>query len=129
MSHWKKFTNDALTNTNTEILGKALAQLGVTLDTSIKAIDNTWGHEPVDMGFVVDGQKIALGFKKIGNKLELRGDFYATGLKEEGFIERVAQLYTKEDIVDKIQNQTQYEIESMETNANGEIEIMAYCYA
>lgn len=129
MSHWKTFKNDALTNTNTSLLGKALKELGVDLDTNIKSIRNTWGHEEVDMGFKINGNPIALGFKQVGDKLELRGDFYGTGLREHDFMDKVSQLYTREDIVNKINTQTQYTIDSMTTNQNGEIEILAYCYA
>lgn len=129
MSHWKTFTNDALTNTKVDLLAKALKEMGVDLDTSIKSIRNTWGHEEVDMGFKVKGQAIALGFKQVGNKLELKGDFYGTGLREADFMDRVSQIYTKEDIINKINTQSNYTIDSMTTNANGEIEILAYTYA
>lgn len=129
MSHWKVFKNDALTNTNTGLLAKALKEMGVDLDTNIKSIRNTWGNEQVDMGFKVKGQAVALGFKEVGNKLELRGDFYGTGLREVDFMDKVSQLYTKEDIINKVNTQSQYTIDSMTTNANGEIEILAYCYA
>ena len=129
MSHWKTFTNDALTNTNVGLLGKALKEMGVDLDTSIKSIKNTWGYEEVDMGFKKDGKTIALGFKQVGQKLELKGDFYGTGLRESDFMDRVCQVYTKEDIINKINTQTQYTVDSMQTNENGDIEILAYCYA
>lgn len=129
MSHWKTFKNDALTNTKIDLLGKALKEMGVDLDTTIKSIRNTWGHEEVDMGFKVNGREIALGFKEVGNKLELRGDFYGTGLRESDFMDRVSQIYTKEDIINKINTQSNYTIDSMTTNENGEIEILAYTYA
>ena len=134
MSHWKTFKNDCLTNTRMEILSKALQEMGVELDTSIKSIRNTWGHEQVDMGFKRNGQAIALGFKEIPNAdgsttLELRGDFYSTGLREADFIDKVSQAYTKNDIIDKIENRTSYTIESTTMNENGEVEILAYTFA
>lgn len=129
MSHWKTFTNDALTNTKTDLLGKALKELGVDLDTSIKSISNTWGNEQVDMGFKVNGEVVALGFKKVGDKLELKGDFYRSGLREADFMDKVSQFYTKEDIINKINTQSNYTVDSMTTNQNGEIEILAYTYA
>lgn len=129
MSHWKTFTNDALTNTKTDLLSKALKEMGVDLDTSIKSISNTWGNEQVDMGFKVNGEVVALGFKQVGNKLELKGDFYRSGLRESDFMDKVSQFYTKEDIINKINTQSNYTVDSMTTNQNGEIEILAYTYA
>ena len=135
MSHWKTFKNDVLTNSREDILRKALAEMGVELDTSIKSITNPWGHEKVDMGFKKDGKEIALGFKEETNAdgsktLVLKGDFYSTGLVEAEFMDKVSQCYTKNDIIDKIENRTSYTIEGTPTvNENGEIEIIAYTFA
>lgn len=110
--------------------------MGVELDTTIKSITNPWGHEAVDMGFKKDGKTIALGFKEVTNKdgsktLELKGDFYSTGLREADFIDKVSQAYTKNDIIDKIKNRTSYTIDQNMTgfNENGEYEIYAYTFA
>lgn len=109
--------------------------MGVELDENIKSIRNPWGYEEVDMGFKKNGKEIALGFKEVENKdgsktLVLKGDFYSTGLQEKDFIDRVSQAYTKNDIVDKIENRTSYTIEGTPTmNENGEIEILAYTFA
>lgn len=129
MSHWKKFTNDVLTNTKEELLRTSLSEIGVELDTSIKTISNTWGREPVDMGFKVNGKAIALGLKKVdGDKMELRGDFYGTGLREADFMDRLSQVYQKHNITQKLAL-AGWSIENQLVNENGEIEIEAYTYA
>lgn len=129
MSHWKTFTSDVLTNTKTETLRTSLAEIGVELDTSIKNISNTWGKEPVDMGFKVNGRAIALGLKEIGGgKMELRGDFYGTGLNESQFMDRLSQTYQKHNITEKLQL-AGWSIDEVSVDANGDILIDAYQYA
>lgn len=133
MSHWKNFKNDVLTNTNEATLAAALEKLNVTLDASIKEIQNPWGREAVDMGFrnKTTGDAIALGFRRdANNTLELVGDFYGTGLREADFIDRVSQHYTVEDIVRKV-NQSMWTLESEPVldETTGEYVMQAYIYA
>lgn len=129
MSHWKKFTNDVLTNTKTETLRTSLAEMNVELDTTIKQISNTWGKEPVDMGFKHNGRVIALGLKDVGEgKMELRGDFYGTGLNESQFMDKLSQTYQKHNIQEKLQL-AGWSIDEVSVDANGEILIDAYQYA
>lgn len=128
MSHWKTFTNDALKDTDMDILTRALEQMNVQLDTNIKSISNPWGKEAVDMGFSTNGKVVPLGFKQTDGNLELRGDFYSTGLREDTFMNELSQLYTKEKIVKQLE-EARYTIESIELNAQSEYEILAYTYA
>lgn len=132
MSHWRKYQSEVLTNTKIDLLSKSLLEMGVTLDTSIKSIKNTWGQETVDMGFKVGGKAIALGLKESvvdGNKkLELTGDFYGTGLNEAQFIDKLSQIYQKENIINKLET-SGWTVESVETNELGEIVVNAYEYA
>lgn len=130
MSHWKKFESDVLSNTKRDLLGAALLEMGVELDNSIKSIRNTWGNETVDAGLKKDGRAIALGlnFKTGKNgteKVELTGDFYGTGLSEQGFIDRLAQVYQKHNVIDKCEEQG-WLIEDVKTLENGEIYVEAY---
>lgn len=132
MSHWITYKNDILKNTRKNMLEKALKEMGLELDCSIKSIRNTFGHETVDMGIRKNGELVSLGFKEVKNgndvSLELHGDFFNTGINQQNFMDTLSQYYTKNDIVDKIENNTSYDIESIETNENGEFEIMAYQY-
>lgn len=132
MSHWKKFESDVLTNTKVSLLSTSLAEMGVELDTSIKNISNTWGREEVDMGFKVNGRPIALGLKEIEvdgeKKMELRGDFYGTGLNESQFMDKLSQVYQKHNIVEKLEN-NRWTVESVQTDEYGNVVIEAYEYA
>lgn len=128
MSHWKKFTNNALTNTNMETLGAALAEMGLGLDTTVKYIQNAYSDAHVDMAVTRNGKTLTIGFADVNGTLELRGDFWTTGLSEANFLNELSQKYTKTDIVNKI-NRSQYTVESVTENENGEIEILAYTYA
>lgn len=132
MSHWKTFKNDVLSDTNKNYLSTALAEIGVELDTNIKSISNTWGKEDVDMGFKKDGRPIALGLKEVdgegGKKvLELRGDFYGTGLNESTFMDKLSQVYQRENIVNKLQD-NRWTVDSVQTDEHGNIVIEAYEY-
>ncbi|MED1125212.1 DUF1257 domain-containing protein [Bacillus atrophaeus] len=132
MSHWRKFEADVLKDINKELLGKAVKDLGVEMDESIKNIRNTWGNETVSAGLRKDGHPIALGFnfKNRNGKieLELSGDFFGTGLDERTFIDRLAQSYQKHNAVEKLEMQG-WNIDSIETNDKGEIVLEAYQWA
>ncbi|MCY7865996.1 DUF1257 domain-containing protein [Bacillus spizizenii] len=132
MSHWRKFEADVLKDINKELLGKAVKDLGVEMDESIKHIRNTWGNETVSAGLRKDGHPIALGFNfKDRNgkiELELSGDFFGTGLDERTFIDRLAQSYQKHNAVEKLEMQG-WNIDSIETNDKGEIVLEAYQWA
>jgi hypothetical protein len=132
MSHWRKFSSDVLTNTKVSLLSASLAEMGVELDTSIKNIRNTWGQEEVDMGFKVDGRPIALGLKETvvdgEKKMELRGDFYGTGLNESQFMDKLSQVYQKNNIVEKLED-NRWTVENVKTDEYGNVVIEAYEYA
>ena len=129
MSHWRKFTSNVLTDTKAVLLTKAFANLGIVLDESIKHISNTWGQENVDAGFVKDGKKLSLGIKYAetaeGTQVELKGDFWSTGLDEATFMDNLAQQYQKEHVVDVCESQG-WSIDEMVVNNQGEIEIDAF---
>jgi hypothetical protein len=131
MSHWKTFKSDVLANTRIDLLTKALTDMGVELDTSIKSIRNAYGNDQVDMGFKKDGHTIALGLKEVEKDgktfLELKGDFFATGLDEAAFIDRLSQAYQKERIIQTLTDNN-YTIDSCKVNNKGEVEIEAYEY-
>lgn len=132
MSHWKKFHADVLKDINKDLLAKAVKDLGVEMDESIKHIRNTWGNETVSAGLVKDGRPIALGFnfKTVDGKvqLELSGDFFGTGLDERTFIDRLAQAYQKHNAIEKLEEQG-WTIDTIETNNKGEIVLEAFQWA
>lgn len=134
MSHWKKFNSNVLENTNKDLLQVALKEMDLTMDTSINSIRNTWGNETVDAGLVKNGSPISLGFNFTKNEegveqLELTGDFYSTGLNERGFIDKLAQVYQKHNIVDKCEQQGWSIDEINVDDTTGEIVIEAYQWA
>lgn len=128
MSHWKTYQNNVLKNTNMEIFKKAVENLGLQLDTTIKKVQNSYGKSDVDMGLRKNGSPISIGFK--ANKegiLELRGDFWGTGLSETNLLNQIAQQYNKEDIIKKLARTSQYSVTDVVTNKSGEIELTVAC--
>lgn len=123
MSHWKAFTNNTLKDTNMGYLEAALRTMGLGLDHSCKQISNAWGKEAVDMALTSDKNgKIALGFKlNAENVLELKGDFYCSGLNESTFINALSQKYQQIRITEAMET-AGWNVEAS-TNAKGEVEL------
>lgn len=129
MSHWKKFSSKVLEDINESTLQKAAEDLGVSFHKNIRHIKNTWGNESVSAGLKKDGRAIPLGFnfKNRNGKiaLELSGDFYATGLDERTFMDRLSQAYQKHKSVEALESQG-YIIDLQNVNNDGEIVIEAF---
>ena len=134
MSHWKKFSSNVLENTNHDLLKKSLKEMGVTVDESIKMIRNSWGNEKVDAGLIYNSKNLSLGFNFNNEKgtelIELSGDFYSTGLDEATFMDKVSQVYQKNDIVNKL-TEARWSLDesSISKTTKGEItmEFVQYC--
>lgn len=132
MSHWKKFESNVLENVEESLLEKALSEMGLQMDRNITNITNSWGNETVSAGLVKNGRAIPLGFNFVESdgkvKLELSGDFYQTGLNEEGFIDLLAQTYQKYNVEDKL-GANGYNIDEILQDSEGNIVIEAYQWA
>lgn len=130
MSHLTTFTNDTLTNCNRDLLEKSLAEIGVTLDYNTHHVRNSYIEANVDAALVVNGRVIAAGLnfiEKDGKEtIEVSGDFFGTGLNQEEFTNRIAQVYKKNDIVNKCRSQRWYVNDSdVRENEDGDIVITA----
>jgi hypothetical protein len=136
MSHWKKFESNVLKSVKRDTLGKALADMStqlrsvIGLDYSTTRISNTWGKETVTAAFTVNGKVIALGANLSPNAdgteaLQVSGDFYGTGLNENGFVDKLAQSYKKVDIIEQVEEQG-WTIDEINFDAKGEVVIDAY---
>ena len=136
MSHLLTFKNDALKNADREKLAKAFSEIeGMTLDYTIKSIQNTWIQDTVDGGLIYNGKKVPLGVKfntdtENNTIAEIVGDSYETGIDQEELTNRVSQIYQKNDIVEKCRRQRWYvRDEDIVQNEEGEYVIQAYRYA
>jgi hypothetical protein len=135
MSHITNFKNDCLVNTDRARLNAALREMGITLDTENRKIENAWINDTVDAVLVVDGKRIPAGlnFKMVdGNEtIEVSGDFYGTGINQKELTDKLAQVYQKHDIVAKCKDQKWYVDEAAENireDENGDYVIQAYRY-
>ena len=125
MSHLTNYENRSLINTNKEMLGRAVAEMGVTLDYVNTEIKNTWITEQVDAAIIYNGKRIAAGLNFVTS-----GDFYGTGLDQEEFTNLIAQTYQKHNVISKCEEQGWYvEDENVTVDANGKIVINAYRFA
>lgn len=128
MSEWRKYENNFFKNIDIPTLEKAVKSLGLGIDTNVKEVRNYYGSSPVDLAFVKNNHVLSIGlkFEQDGN-VALHGDFYATGIQETDFIDKLSQQYSKEMIVDKLSRTSNYSIESTTVNNQGEIELMVSC--
>lgn len=131
MSQWVTKRQEVLKDVNETTLERALADMGFHLDAR-KIIENSWGSDDVDRGLTQGTKQLPLGFSFVeeeGKKrAELKGDFFMTGLRENTFINEVAQQYQKHNISDQLQNQG-WNIDNVSMNEEEEIVIDAYQWA
>ena len=129
MSHWRKFTNNVLKNTDMVIFERALSNLGYDVNHDIKRVQNAYGHANVDMALTKDGRVLSIGFRKDKetDDLVMECDTWLTGVNESTFMNQLAQQYNKENIVEKLKQTSQFSVTDIETNKKGEIEITVAC--
>jgi hypothetical protein len=133
MSHWRKYSAQVLENVKEGLLHKACADLGVTFDTNIKQVGNSYGEgAKVDAGLQQNGRNLPLGFlfKTEGGKtkLTLEGDFWGTGLDEHSFIDRLSQSYQKHNIIEQATNQGWF-FDVNNVDKDGNVVLEAYQWA
>ena len=130
MSHWRTFKAEVLKDVDKETLKKALADLGLEMDESLKVVDNAYGSSKVDASLKKDGRHISVGLnfneqEDGSTQLEVNGDFMGTGLDERTFVDELSQSYQKHNVIEQCES-SGWTVESIETNDDGEIEIEAF---
>ena len=133
MSVWKSVKNNTMERAvDMDMLTKALAEMGVTLDFTVNNISNTWGHETCSAAFVRNGRVLSLGIN-VDDKggISLVGDTYGTGLggdgKQDALMNRIAQLYNSELYQERL-TAMGYNVTSVTKNEKGELVISAIQY-
>lgn len=133
MSVWKTVKNNTMERAvDMDMLTKALAEMGVSLDFTVNNISNTWGHETCSAAFVKNGRVLSLGIN-VDDKggISLVGDTYGTGLggdgKQDSLMNRIAQLYNSELYQERL-TAMGYNITSVSKNEKGELVISAIQY-
>jgi len=134
MSCWRQ-CSCVLKNVNMEHLKEAAGKMGLTINESVKHIATSYGNfernnGTVDGAFVMNGKQLQLGYVLKGQdgNFNVVGDFWSTGLNSETFIGTLGQLYQEINIQAQLELQG-YTVERVETNAQGDTEIEAYCWA
>ena len=105
MSHLTKYESNVLVNTDKYLLEDALAELGITLDSSIKKVKNSYVSTKVDAAFIMNGKVLSLGIQYVKNNNDINttivGDYFGTGINQFTFIDQLSQLYKKHEIIYK----------------------------
>ena len=97
MSCWRTYACNALKNVDKELAKKALEQMGVQVDETVKHVDAPYAYGPVkegdvDAGFIKNGNAVPVGviWSNADGLMEIVGDFWNTGINEEEFMNTVA---------------------------------------
>ena len=135
MSCWRNYTCNVLRNADKDLVKKALAELGVSLNENKHHIEAPWALTDTksgncDASFIVRGNEVPLGiiWKNTAGDVQVVGDFWDTGLDEETFVNSLSQIYQKINIETQLELNG-YTVDSVTSNADGEIEIEAYAWA
>lgn len=130
MSCWRSYSCDVLKNVDKDMLKDALKEMGLSIDTKVHRVKSMWDSNAgsVDGVLVKDGRALPLGlvFSDETGHVHVTGDFWGTGLDEVRFTDDLSRIYQKINILTQLELQG-YTVDNIETNAEGEIEIEAYC--
>lgn len=134
MSHLTTHKSNVLVNTNKEMLGASLSELGIQLDYDNRTIRNQWITEQVDAAFIYNDKRIAVGINFKTNaegkeEVEVAGDFYGTGLNQKELVDRISQVYQKNNVIEKCRQQRWNIDPSNIVEKDGKIIVQAYRYA
>lgn len=101
MSVWRKVQNKALyENVNPAFLKEALSELNITMDDSVKEIQNAYGRSKVDAQLLYNNRLISLGIVYNARKgIDLVGDTWNSGIVGDNqankLIDMISQMYQK----------------------------------
>ena len=127
MSHWRTFKTNVLSDVSMPTLERALQQMGLGIDHTVKQVKNSFGHSQVDAALTKQGRALSIGFafdQENGKmSLTLHGDFWATGVNEQGFMDKLSQHYQRFHIEEKARQQG-WSIESVTETAEGKQEMI-----
>lgn len=137
MSHLSSYKNNSLKNTDDSLLRQTLEEIGLQIDFDKKKIKTdswSWKEADVDAVLMQNGKDLPIGLKfnrsENGDKeVEIIGDFYGTGLRQEELTNKIAQVYQKHNVIATCEEARWFVDEDKIREENGEIIIEAYRYA
>ena len=137
MSHLSSYKNNSLKNTDDSLLRQTLEEIGLQIDFDKKKIKTdswSWKEADVDAVLMQNGKDLPIGLKfnrsENGDKeVEIIGDFYGTGLRQEQLTNQLAQYYQKNHIISKCEEQGWYVDQNSIREVDGEIVFQAERWA
>ncbi len=134
MSCWRSYTCDVLKNVDKSIVEEALKEMNVGLDTSQTRVYGRYENRSSECDglLMLNGEAIDVGivFNDETGHLQLVGDFWGTGLDAQEFQDSLSQTYQKINIMHQAElNGWTVDEESIETCADGSVELEVYMYA
>ena len=128
MSCWRNYTCDVLKNVDKRKLESALKEMGLGIDNNVKCVESEWENrkEICDAVITKNGKNRSLGiiYNDDTGHMKVVGDFWGTGIDESTFVDSLSQIYQKINCM-LLAELNGYTVETVETNAEGEIEV--YC--
>ena len=128
MSCWRNYTCVVLKNVDKRKLESALKEMGLGIDNNVKCVESKWENrkEICDAVLTKNGKNLSLGiiYSDDTRHMKVVGDFWGTGVDESTFVDSLSQIYQKINCM-LLAELNGYTVETVETNAEGEIEV--YC--
>ena len=136
MSCWLKYECNALKNVDEKIIKDTFKELGYDLDETVKSVATSY-FDGVESNYascdaaIIDSNKnliqVGVTYSNADGILEIQGDFWNTGIDHRSLIQKLAQTYQKNYLLEQLELNG-YTVESVETNNQNEIEIEAYAW-
>lgn len=127
MSHFATYECKA---SRIDFIQRALKEMGFNY-TGPTTITDYYGQERhVELALKKDDHILPVGWSKNDREgLELQADWFGIGMSEESFTNEIGQLHSKYQVLESCEdNGWEVDEDSITTNQNGEIELVATQY-
>ena len=128
MSHFAKYE---VKISNVEFVKKALIEMGYTYRENGTVKTDFGESRPAELVVVRGGTPISVGFcRDAKGELELIADWWGLRIPQNEFTSKLSQLHSKYQVIDICdENRWNVEMDSIQFNEQGELEILATQFA
>ena len=127
MSHFAVYTCNV---SNLEYVKKGLEEMGLGYQENTTITDWFGQKREAKLAVVENGKLIPLGWVEEKGELALQADWYKVSYSEKQFTDKISQLHSKYQVIDICEeNRWDVDMDSINVNEQGEIEIFASAFA
>lgn len=128
MSHFAQYEVKV---SNLEFIKKALIEMGYTYRENGTVKTDFGEARPAELVVVRDNTPISVGFcRDAKGELELIADWWGLRIPQNEFTTQLSQIHSKYQVIETCdENRWNVEMDSIQTNQQGELEILATQFA